>query len=86
MIVRSDLFLSEPTTYGKAARNVIIVVSDGIDDVNVAPPPPLASHADLLVVNGVGTTAYLEPLKPLRFESLDAALRFAVAEEVRRVR
>jgi hypothetical protein len=86
MVVRADLFLAEPTTYSRPPRNIIIFITDGLDDVNTETPPPLASHADVLLVNGVGTVAYLAPLNPVRFESLDAALRFAVAEGGRHVR
>lgn len=86
MIVRADLFLAEPTTYLRPTINIIIFVTDGIDDVNTETPPPLASHADVLLVNGTGTVAYLAPLNPVRFESLDAALRFAMMEGGHRVR
>jgi hypothetical protein len=85
-LVRANLFLAEPTTFDHPAKNIVILITDGIDNVNVDPPPMFSATAEVLLVNGNGTVAYLAPLHPIRFESLDAALRFAVTEGSRHVR
>jgi hypothetical protein len=85
-LVRANLFLAEPTTFDHPAKNIVLLITDGIDNVNADPPPMFSAPAEILLVNGNGTVAYLAPLHPVRFESLDAALRFAVAEGSRRVR
>jgi hypothetical protein len=85
-LVRADLFLAEPTACGRTAKNLVILVTDGIDNVNASDPPRMKAPADVLLVNGAGTVAYLAPLHPVRFESLEAALRFAFTEGGARVR
>jgi hypothetical protein len=79
-LVRADVFLAEPTSFPVPPKNVVILVTDGIDTVNGGDLPHPSAPADILIVNGVGSVGYLAPLHPVRFESLDAALRFAVRE------
>lgn len=85
-LARANLFLSEPISYKRSPKNLAIFVSDGIDNTNLAPAPAFSVPVDVLIVNGRGTIAYLTPLRPVQFESLEAALRFAVPEGGRDVR
>lgn len=77
---RADVFLSEPNAFGRATRNVVILVSDGVETASRAAAPRLSAPAQILLVNGAGEIGKLAPLAPIRFESLDAALRYAVAD------
>lgn len=85
-VSRADLFLSEPITYTRAPKNLAVFITDGIDNMSATPAPAFSVPADVFIVNGCGTMAYLTPLHPARFESLEAALRFAVPEGGRHVR
>ena len=79
-LVRANLFLAEPTTFTRAPKNIVVLITDGIDNMNTLPPPAVSVPSDLLLVNGNATVAYLTPLHPICFESVEAALRFAVVE------
>jgi hypothetical protein len=75
---RADVFLSEPSAFGRATRNVVILVSDGIETVADGAPPRMNASAEILLVNGAGEIGSLAGLAPVRFESLDAALRYLI--------
>lgn len=77
---RADVFLSEPNAFARPTRNVVILVSDGVETTSRAAAPRLSAPAQILLVNGAGEIGKLAPLAPIRFESLDAALRYAVAD------
>jgi len=85
-LARANLFLAEPITYTRPPKNLAIFITDGIDNSNGTPAPAFSVPADIFIVNGSGTIAYLMPLHPTRFESLESALRFAVPEGGRNVR
>lgn len=73
---RADLFLGEAETgWGLRARRVLLLVSDGIDDVN-GRRSSMKSGASVLMINGAGQVGSLVSLAPQRFESFDAALRY----------
>lgn len=77
---RADVFLSEPNAFPRPTKNVVILVSDGVETASRAAAPRLSAPAQILLVNGAGEIGKLAPLAPIRFESLDAALRYAVAD------
>jgi hypothetical protein len=77
-LLRADVFVSEPNVFGRPARNVVILHTDGVETVDPKVPAQFSSSAELLVVNGTGTVGHLEALQPLRFEALDAAIRYVV--------
>jgi hypothetical protein len=85
-VSRANLFLSEPIVYSRAPENLAIFITDGIDTVNATSAPTISVPADVFIVNGTGTVAYLAALNPARFESLEAALRVAIPEGGRNVR
>jgi hypothetical protein len=75
---RADIFLSEPNVFARPTLNFVVLVSDGIETASDAAPPRLNASAQLLLVNGSGETGHLGALAPIRFESVEAALRYAV--------
>jgi hypothetical protein len=77
---RADVFLSEPNAFGRPTVNVVVLVSDGVETASRAAAPRMSAPALILLVNGAGEIGKLGPLAPIRFESLDAALRYAVAD------
>lgn len=79
-LLRADVFLAEPNDFRLRTKNVVILVSDGIETVSPSALPRLSAPAQILLVNGAGEIGKLRPLAPLRFESLDAALRYTVAD------
>jgi hypothetical protein len=80
-ILRANLFLAEPTSFSRGTENVILLITDGVETVRPSEAPRLTTHARVLLVNGTGSVGYLGPLHPVRFEGLDAALRFAMEGE-----
>lgn len=79
-LVRASVFASEQATFRQPPRTVILLMTDGLDTVNTAPPPLMGGDAEVILVNGVGSVGYLAPLHPLRFESTDAAIRYVLGE------
>lgn len=84
-LLRCDLFLAEPTTFAVPPKNAIVFLSDGIETVSDGDLPPLRSGAQILLVNGTGSEGALARLHPIRFEALEAALRFLAEEGGRHV-
>ncbi len=83
-LARSELFLNEPvTTWPNAPHRYIILNSDAIDTTKSA-PVTVKSGATLVLINGSGSLGVLESLKPLRFESVQAALDHITATEIGR--
>jgi hypothetical protein len=78
-LLRADVFVSEPSVSAQPVRNVVILLTDGVETVNSKVPAQFSAPAELLVVNGTGTVGHLEALQPLRFEALDAAIRYVIA-------
>lgn len=76
---RAAIFFGEPNGFPPQTRNVVVFVSDGVETARIA-EPPASFPAQVLLVNGAGDVGDLGPLAPVRFESLDAALRYAVTE------
>jgi len=85
-LLRADVFLAEPNAFPQATKNFVILVSDGVETVADGAAPRLSSPAQLLLVNGAGGIGKLASLAPVRFESLDAALRYAVEDGASHVR
>jgi hypothetical protein len=78
---RMDLFLAEDdAAWGGTASRWALLVTDGKDNVG-QPVASLSSGARLVVVNGSGSTGELARLNPVPFESLDAAVRYLIAQE-----
>jgi hypothetical protein len=84
-LLRAEVFLAEPTAFSRVTPDVILLVTDGVETVKPAEPPHLGVRARLLLVNGTGGVGCLGPLHPIRFEGLDAAVRFAIEEGDRHV-
>jgi len=82
-VKRADLFLSESDSDGNTEpRRYAVLITDGIDDVG-ARPVPINSRTRILVVNGAGQLGALAVLKPQRFESIAAAVRYIVGLETK---
>ncbi|MDQ3281306.1 MAG: hypothetical protein M3Q69_07820 [Acidobacteriota bacterium] len=77
---RADVFLSEPNAFARPTRNVVILVSDGVETASRTAAPRLSAAAQIVLVNGAGEVGTLASLAPIRFESFDAAIRYAVAD------
>ena len=83
-LTRSELFLNEPvTTWPNDPHRYIILNSDAIDTTKSA-LVSLKSGATLVLINGSGSLGIVESLKPLRFESVQAALDHISATEIGR--
>lgn len=78
---RADVLLSELGAFRGPTRNIVVLVSDGIETATEGVPPSFGTPAEILLVNGAGEIGSLAPFGPVRFESLDAALRYVVSEE-----
>lgn len=76
---RSELFLNEPEAWRLAAHRYAVFITDGIDNVygRVGAMP----DTKLILVNSAGSVGALEVLKPLRFESQEAAFRYITVRE-----
>jgi hypothetical protein len=77
---RADVLLSEPNAFSRETRNVVILVSDGMETVAIGTPPRFNAPTEIVLVNGAGEIGSLSSFGPIRFESIDAAIRYAVAE------
>jgi len=77
-LLRADVFVSEPNAFGRPVMNVVILVTDGVETVDAEMRAQFSAPAELLVVNGTGTVGHLDTLHPVRFEALDAAIRYVV--------
>lgn len=78
-LLRAEVFASEPNAFALPVRNVVVLHTDGVETVDAELPPQFGAPAELLVVNGTGTVGHLDVLQPLRFEALDAAIRYVVS-------
>lgn len=82
-VKRADLFLSESESDGNPEpHRYAVFITDGIDDVG-ARPVPIHSGTRILMVNGAGQLGALAVLKPQRFESIEAAVRYIVGLETK---
>jgi hypothetical protein len=80
-LARADLFLNEPdATWPRPTRRYAVFNSDGVDTAR-SKPIAIKSGAQLIVVNGIGSTGVFQSLNPERFESLQAAFQFISAKE-----
>jgi hypothetical protein len=75
-IERADLFLAEPSPFSRTPECGVILLSDGVDNVNTNPIPKLKSNARVVIANGIGSVGAVGVLSPVRFESVDAAMRY----------
>lgn len=80
---RAEYFLAEPEHgWRQPPLKVMVLISDALDNVRAPSVQlPLASSATVLLINGSPSLGALEPLEPLRFESIDAAVRFITQAE-----
>lgn len=77
-IQRASLFLSESdTTWTVPTRKYLILVSDGIDNMRRS-YTPLGENTHFILVNGSASVGSLSSLNPIRFESIEAAIRFVM--------
>lgn len=77
-LLRANVFVSEPNAFGRPVMNVVILLTDGVETVDTETRAQFSAPAELLVVNGTGTVGNLDTLHPVRFEALDAAIRYVV--------
>ncbi len=83
-VLRCDLFLSESdASWRQSSRRTAVFITDGLHNTN-SRFIPMKSGAKVIMVNGSASLGSLEKLKPVRFESPEAAFRFIVAEEGRK--
>lgn len=81
-ISRADLFLNEPdATWPRPPRRYAVFNSDGVDTAR-SKPIAIKSGAQLIIVNGIGSTGVFQSLNPERFESVQAAFQFISAKEM----
>jgi len=74
-IRRCDLMLAEPCPAG--TLRFLMLVTDGLHNVRgSACPESLAANTRLLLVNGSAVQGIVERYQPIRFESIEAAIRF----------
>ena len=82
-VKRADLFLSESESdVNMEAHRYALLITDGLDDVG-ARSVPVHSGTRILIVNGAGQLGALAVLKPQRFESIEAAIRYIVGLETK---
>jgi hypothetical protein len=77
-LLRGDVFVAEPNAFGQPVANIVIFVTDGIETVDPETPAQFKAPAELLLVNGTGSQGQLAALHPIRFEALDAAIRYVL--------
>lgn len=81
-ISRADLFLNESdATWPRPTRRYAVFNSDGVDTAR-SKPIAIKSGAQLILVNGIGSTGVFQSLNPERFESVQAAFQFISAKEM----
>jgi hypothetical protein len=82
---RADLFLSEDdSAWGQTPFIYAVLITDGQDNVKKERVVTMKSGAKLLLVNSFDSIGALKDLNPLRFESIESALRFIIADTERR--
>jgi hypothetical protein len=76
IVQRSDLFLQERQPAGSDnPRKVMFLVTDGQDTASKAQQvPELQSKAEVVVISGGQGAGIFEPLKPVKFDAIDAAI------------
>jgi hypothetical protein len=74
-IRRCDLMLAEPCPAG--TLRFLMLVTDGLHNVRgSACPESLAANTRLLLVNGSGVQGIVERYQPIRFESIEAGIKY----------
>jgi len=82
-VLRADLFLAEEDgAWGAELSRWAVLVTDGQHNCGGA-PVRLRSETRVAVVNGSGSLGGLELLRPLRFESPEAAFRYVAVAGTR---
>jgi hypothetical protein len=82
---RVDLFLSEDdSTWGQKPLLYAVLITDGQDNVKKERVVTMKSAAKLLLVNSFDNVGALKSLNPLKFESIESALQFIIADTERR--
>lgn len=81
-ISRADLFLNESdAAWPRPTHRYAVFNTDGVDTAR-SKPTTIKSGAQLIIINGIGSTGVFESLNPERFESVQAAFQFIVAKEI----
>ena len=77
-LLRAALFIDEPAvSWRNTPTSFAIMITDGLENARRG-PIAFTSHAELLIVNGSASHGALTQLHPQRFESVDAAINFAM--------
>jgi hypothetical protein len=81
IVQRSDLFLHERQPTGSDnPHKVLFLVTDGQHTSSKAKQvPELQSKAEVVVVSGGQGAGIFEPLKPVKFDSIDAAITYILS-------
>ncbi|MDX6404498.1 MAG: hypothetical protein QOH70_1953 [Blastocatellia bacterium] len=80
-IQRASLFLSENSiAWPSPPRQFLLIVGDGIDNVN-SKHEPLQKTTQLILVNGSASLGALASFNPSRFENIESAIDFVTASE-----
>jgi len=77
---RLELYMNEPLASKVPPHRYAIFATDGID-TSGAPKSRFESGTVLIVVNGSASLGAMEELEPQRFESLESAVAFVLAQE-----
>jgi len=79
VLARAEHFHAEPSIWPSPSVKITVLITDAIDTVG-APrvPAPLPSGAQLLLVSGIPDVGVLEPYHPVRFESIESAIRYVI--------
>ncbi|MEK6288724.1 MAG: hypothetical protein AABO57_23655 [Acidobacteriota bacterium] len=81
-VARAELFLLEKDSSAAASQHsYLVLITDGLETAS-GKPVVLKSQAKVVLVNGAGKIGALEPLNPIRFEGLEAAMRWISATEL----
>jgi hypothetical protein len=82
---RADLFLSEDdSAWGQKPLVYAVFITDGQDNAKKERVVTMKSGAKLLLVNSYDSIGALKDLNLLKFESIESALRFIIADTERR--
>lgn len=80
-IQRANLFLSESSAaWPSSPRQFLLIVGDGIDNVN-SKHEPLPKATQLILVNGSASLGALASLSPSRFENIESAINSVISSE-----
>jgi uncharacterized protein YcfL len=81
IVNRANLALHEPTAIGSPlSRKVLFLITDGEHNTTKdSKVPTLDAQTDLVIVSGGKGAGIFEPLKPVKFDSIDAAIAYILS-------